>query len=123
MIFYKDDAEKSIKKAADSNTDKLLFDILTPLDFYVRVTINYWHLIVEIKHPVMQGHENTVKEALKNPDQIRVSKSDNNVFLFYKLQKPGRWICAVSKRLNGDGFLVTAYPTDTIKEGIQIWPK
>ena len=107
----------------DSNTKKLLFDILTPLAFYVRVTTKYWDLIVDIKHPVMQGHENTVKETLKNPDQIRASKSDDSVFLFYRLQKPGRWICAVTKRLNGDGFLVTTYPTDTIKEGTQIWPK
>ena len=30
---------------------------------------------------------------------------------------------AVAKRLNGEGFLITAYPTDAIKEGEQIWVK
>jgi hypothetical protein len=27
----------------------------------------------------------------------------------------------VTRRLNGDGFLITAYPTDAIKQGELIW--
>ena len=106
-----------------SKTEELLFEVTTPLDFTVRVTVNYWDLIVTIKHPVMAGLYRDVKEALENPEQIRVSRSDPKVFLFYKIQRPGRWICAVAKRLDGEGFLVTAYPTDAIKEGEYIWPK
>jgi len=45
------------------------------------------------------------------------------VFLFYRLECSGRWICVVAKRLNGDGFLITTYPTDTIKEGERVWSK
>jgi hypothetical protein len=44
-------------------------------------------------------------------------KSDPNVYLFYKSKGIRRWVCAVARRLNGDGFLVTTYPTDAIKEG------
>jgi hypothetical protein len=33
------------------------------------------------------------------------------------------WTCAVAKREDDDGFLITAYPTDAIKEGIRVWPK
>lgn len=106
-----------------SNTEELFFEVMTPLDFTVRVTAIYWNLIVTIKHPVMAGLESDVKETLENPEQIRVSRSDPKVFLFYKMQRPGRWICAVAKRLDDDGFLVTAYPTDAIKEGEYIWPK
>jgi hypothetical protein len=29
----------------------------------------------------------------------------------------------LTKRSNEDSFLITAYPTDAIKEGIKIWPK
>jgi hypothetical protein len=105
------------------NTEKLLFEVMTPLDFTVRVTANYGDLIVTIKHPVMSGLEINVKETLANPEQIRASRNDPNVFLFYKIQGPGRWICAVTRRLNGEGFLITAYPTDAIKEGEDIWPK
>ncbi len=106
-----------------SNTEELLFEVMTPLDFTVRVTVIYWDLIVTIKHPVMAGLESDVKDTLENPEQIRVSRSDPKVFLFYKMQRPGRWICAVAKRLDDEGFLVTAYPTDAIKEGEHIWPK
>jgi hypothetical protein len=106
-----------------SNTEELLFQVTTPLDFTVRVTAAYWNLIVTIKHPVMAGLERDVREALENPEQIRVSRSDPKVFLFYKILRQGRWICAVAKRLNGEGFLITAYPTSAIKEGEHIWPK
>ena len=106
-----------------ATTEKLLFDVMTPLDFTVRVTAIYWDIIVTIKHPVMSGFEDNVKETLADPDQIRASRSDPNILLFYKINSPGRWICAVVKRLNGDGFLITAYPTGAIKEGKQIWLK
>jgi hypothetical protein len=47
---------------------------------------------------------------------------DDQVYLFYKIQRPERWVCAVSRRTDSEGFLITAYPTDAIKEGEQIWP-
>lgn len=106
----------------EKETD-ILFNVLTPLDFYVRVTHFYWELITTVKHPVMAGHELEVKVTLEKPEEIRQSKSDTSVYLFYKTQKPGRWVCAVAKRLKGKGFLITAYPTDNIKEGVKIWPK
>ena len=104
-------------------SDELLFEVLTPLGFRVRVTRSYWELITTVKHPVMAGHENDVKEALQNPSEIRQSKSDLAVYLFYKPERLGRWVCAVAKRLNGEGFLITAYSTDAIKEGELVWPK
>ena len=103
--------------------EDLFFSAMTPLGFSVRVSSAYWYLIVNIKHPVMSGLETEVKETLKNPEEIRVSLNDPSVFLFYKKQRPGRWICAVVKRLDGEGFLITTYPTDAIKEGERIWPK
>jgi hypothetical protein len=103
--------------------DDLLFEILTPLNFYVRVTHTYWEYIVTIKHPAMAGREQDVAIALQTPDEIRVSRSDAAVYLFYKSEKAKRWVCAVAKRLNGEGFLITTYPTDAIKEGTKIWPR
>ncbi|RLB27350.1 MAG: hypothetical protein DRG87_11695 [Deltaproteobacteria bacterium] len=44
-------------------------------------------------------------------------------FIFYKILLSGRWICAVAKRLDGEGFLVTAYPTSAVMEGAYLWPK
>jgi hypothetical protein len=101
--------------------DEILFEVLTPLGFIVRVSDNYWTLIVTIKHPVMRGRETDVQDTLKQPNEIRQSRNDPTVYLFYKFERPKRWICAVVKRLNGDGFLITTFPTEAIKEGRLIW--
>jgi hypothetical protein len=71
----------------------------------------------------MTGREQDVEIALQTPDEIRVSRSDPAVYLFYKSEKASRWVVAVAKKLNGEGFLITTYPTDAIKEGTKIWPK
>jgi hypothetical protein len=104
----------------DIPTSELLFEVITPLGFRVRVTRAYWELIITIKHPVMVGRESDVQETLRNPSEIRLSKSDPNVYLFYKPERIGRWVCAVAKRLDSEGYLITAYPTDAIKEGVRI---
>ncbi len=67
-----------------SEEKEILFEVMTPLGFQVRVTKAYWELIVTIKHPVMAGREEDVKKTLAQPDEIRQSKSDEMVFLFYK---------------------------------------
>jgi hypothetical protein len=104
-------------------TDDILFDVPTLLGFSVRVTHRYWTLIVTVKHPVMHRREADVQGTLHSPDQVRRSRSDPSVFLFYQSERPGRWICAVAKRLNGEGFLITTYPTEAIKEGEQVWSR
>ena len=101
----------------------ILFEVSTPLGFRVRVTRGYWELIVTVKHPVMRERATEVQDVLQSPDEVRHSRSDPAVFLFYRADVPGRWVCAVAKRLNGDGFLITAYPTDAIKEGERIWSR
>lgn len=103
--------------------DDLLFDALTPLGFRVRVSRSYWELIITVKHPVMAGRESDVKRTLEKPDEIRLSRTDPAVYLFYRSQRRDRWVCGVTKRLDGEGFLITSYPTDAIKEGARIWPK
>jgi hypothetical protein len=106
----------------DSSSDELLFEVLTPLGFTVRVSRAYWEVIVTIKHPVMDGCEATIQDVLARPEEVRVSRSDDAVYLFYSEQRERRWVCAVARRLNNEGFLITAYPTDAIKEGMRVWP-
>ena len=100
-----------------------LFEADTPLGFRVRVDKARWELIIGEKHPAMEGRESDVKSALESPSEVRQSKSDASVLLFYKVEGLKRWVCAVTKRSNEDAFLITAYPTDAIKEGTKIWPK
>jgi hypothetical protein len=107
----------------ESAGQDVLFEVLTPLGFRVRVLRATWDLIVTVKHPVMARREAEAQDTLAHPDEIRQSRSDPNVYLFYRTEHIGRWVCAVSKRLNDEGFLITAYPTDAIKEGVRVWPK
>jgi hypothetical protein len=101
----------------------ILFEALTPVGLTVRVTRNRWLVIVGAKHRVMAGREFSIREALERPDEVRQSRIDPEVLLFYKAEAPRRWTCAVAKGRGETGFLITAYPTDAIKEGVRIWPK
>lgn len=98
-----------------------MFEVDTPLGFAVVVTQERWLLVSRVKHPVMAGREDDVKVALSDPYQIRRSRRDPQVHLFYRATGPERWTCVAVKRLNTEGFLITAYPTDRIKEGELIW--
>ena len=100
-----------------------MFEILTPLGFRVRVTRERWEVVTNVKHPVMAGREERVRVALEAPDEVRQSRKDSTVLLFYKAEAPKRWICAVVKQTDIEVFLITAYPTDAVKEGTRIWPK
>jgi hypothetical protein len=101
---------------------KSLFEVETPLGFRVRVGEAHWDFLVRVKHPAMAGREADVRAALSAPDEVRRSRRDPDVLLFYKADGGRRWVCAVCRRVNGNGFLITAYPTDGIKEGERIWP-
>ena len=107
----------------EHRSKEIIFKVFTPLGFWVSVDRARWELIATIKHPVMAGRESDIQKTLEKPDEIRLSKSDPKVYLFYREEREGRWVCAVTKALNGDGFLITAYPTDAIKEGVRLWPK
>jgi hypothetical protein len=98
------------------------FEILTPLKFTARTSDEYWQKLI-VKHPDIAGLETEVKQALANPNEIRQSSRDPNVLLFYLTLRETRWVVAVARKLNGDGFLITAYQTDAIKEGETLWHK
>ncbi|EAZ89006.1 hypothetical protein [Crocosphaera chwakensis] len=95
---------------------------MTPLGFTVRTSNNYWQRLIE-KHPDIEELEDLIMQSLASPDEIRQSRSDANVLLFYQSYKQKRWVVAVAKRLNGEGFLITAYQTNAIKEGETLWHK
>ena len=99
----------------------ILFEVPTPLGFRVRTSPDYWQKIVT-KHPDLAGCLEAVKAALSAPDEIRRSSRDESILLFYRAGGH-RWVVAVARHSNGDGYLVTAYQTDAIKEGETLWHK
>lgn len=68
--------------------EQLLFAVETRLGFVVDVTVDRWQIITSIKHPAMRERESDVRTTLAEPEQIRRSRSDAAVFLFYKLGRP-----------------------------------
>ena len=99
--------------------NKHLFKVKTPIGLTIRTTQTYWNLI-QIKHPEIKGKLLLLKETIKMPDLISKSKIDKTVLLFYK-RINGYWFCVVTKNNVLDGFIITAYITDKIKEGEKIW--
>ena len=66
----------------------ILFEVATPLGFSVRSSRAYWELIVTVKHPVMRGHEAEVQTVLHLPEEVRRSRGDPSVLLFYRTEQP-----------------------------------
>jgi len=99
------------------------FKVKTPLGVTIRTTKDYWRRIISTKHPSIAKHESDVKDTLKDPDQIRKSKQDPRVHIYYK--DIGKiYVCVVADHLtNTEGYIVTSYLTDRIKEGEQIYVK
>lgn len=66
--------------------NELQFEVETPLGFSVRVSRSYWQFIVTDKHPTMANLEAEVQATLRQPEEIRRSRSDADVYLFYREQ-------------------------------------
>lgn len=104
-----------------SSEENIFFAVKTPLDIDVRTTVAYWEYLITIKHPVMKGKEDIVKDTLRSPDEIMQSSTDKDVFLYYK--QSDRLYCVVVKHIGIEGYLITSYPTDKVKEGVAVWTR
>lgn len=82
---------------------------------------------IESDHPEMKGQNVKIQETLSNPDSVKRSKTDAEVELFYKLYASTpvtrKYLCVIVKTSTNDGFAITAYFTDTLKQGEMLWPK
>ncbi len=104
------------------NESKVLFEIVTAIDKKTRLTTAYWYKIVTFKHPNMAGKEEVVIKTMAAPEEIRVSKTDKTVFLYYR--KTGKYYNAVVVKHSDDvSHVITTYMTDKVKEGKVIWKK
>lgn len=82
---------------------------------------------LETDHPEMNEEMDRVGEVLRAPERIVESRTDPSVELYYRFyeQTPvtKKYLCVVVKNSEADGFIITAYYTDTIKKGNILWPK
>ena len=98
------------------------FEVNSYMGKMIRTTQSHWDLISKLKHPEIEGKEAEVKQCLSNPLEIRKSSEDPDVYLYYASYMT-YYICVVTRHLNGDGFIITAYITDKIKEGETVWKR
>ncbi len=101
--------------------ERISFRNCDTVNFLGHTTKEYWNKLL-FKHPELQQKLSDVIKTLENPTEIRKSKRDAFVFLFYSSTEK-YWLCVVIKKTGLDGFLVTAYITDKVKEGDTVWPK
>ena len=70
-------------------------------------------------HPDLNSYFLKLKEVFLKPDEVRISKSDPGVLLFYKhfaKIKQGKYIVGVVK-INSRSFVLTAYLNNRILSG------
>ena len=79
-----------------------------------------------LEHREMDGMAEAIECTLQQPAEVRRSKADDTVKLFYDFQSDtivgGKWLCVVVRYTVEDAFVITAYLTDKIKAGESIWP-
>lgn len=80
-----------------------------------------------LEHAEMAGMEAEIERVVQAPSEVRASRSDESVRLFYEFyartRVGGKWLCVVVKYSADDAFVITAYLTDTVKAGESLWPK
>lgn len=84
----------------------------------VELTLERRQHILE-EHPELEEHFDKLRRVLLKPDEVRVSKTDPKVLLFYRYFakiKSGLFIAVVIKT-NERNFILTAHMTDKIKMG------
>jgi hypothetical protein len=79
-----------------------------------------------LEHPEMAGLEHAIEETLAQPERVMQAFSDSQAHLYYRLYVGTRvgdkYLCVVVKVQVDDAFVLTAYLTDKIRRGVQIWP-
>ena len=96
--------------------------INTPMNYSVRLDLDYFYKSILIKHPALRGFEKDIIHSIQSPFTIRRSTKDPNVFLFYAIFQ-NRMICSVIKQTPQYCFLITTYPCDSVKKGEILWQK
>lgn len=75
----------------------------------------------------MRGQEKKIIETIMGPEIVRHSIWDKDVHLYYKFYRKTpvtqKYLLVAVKVFNDEGFIITAFFTDRIKEGEVLWKK
>jgi len=80
-----------------------------------------------LEHAEMERQLNKVTEVLQEPDVIVQSQRDINVHLYHKYYRKTpvtkKYLLVALKIEEHDAFVLTAFFTDTVKNGERVWEK
>jgi hypothetical protein len=101
--------------------------VITTIDCFGRnVRITDERLAHILDRSEMRNMRAQIIQTLQSPTDVRVSRSDATVRLFYEFYSRtlvgDKWLCVVVKYLADDAFVITAYLTDKLKAGEILWP-
>ena len=109
-------------------SDPSLIEVISVLGRKIRTTEKYLTYIATEKHTELLNKVEksaSILLALSDADNVyqKIGEDDDGVYLYYR--NIGRYtICVISRHLNGDGFVITAYLTTKMKrKGTLIWHK
>lgn len=91
-------------------------------DLPIRLTAERWLHITE-HHCEMAGWHHEVLETIAQPDRI-LAGGDAECLAVREIE-PGKWLVAVYRELEHDGFVITAFMTRRIRSlnrRMQLWP-
>lgn len=78
-----------------------------------------------LSHREMSGLDASIGEVLRTPGTVVQSRSDPEARLYYRYYLEtavgSKFLCVVTKITDRDAYVVTAYLTDRVKRGRQIW--
>jgi len=93
----------------------------------IRIRLSEERLAHILEHPEMKDVEPRIQQTLARPERVIESLSDPQARLYYRLyvgtRVGNKHLCVVVKMLEADAFVVTAYLTDKVKKGRQLWPR
>jgi hypothetical protein len=74
----------------------------------------------------MAALDAAIEQTLRQPEVVVQSASDPQAHLYYRwylgTMVGDKHLCVVVKVLPADAFVVSAYLTDKVKKGEQLWP-
>ncbi len=95
-----------------------IFEIEDKLRRKVHLSKERWRHINQ-DHPEIANYIEEIKETLQKPDKITTFSFDEDIRYYYKYFKrkasSAKYLLAVVKYLNGEGYIITSYFARYIK--------